>query len=306
MKLLRKTIILTFFPLCFAVVAFAQSGFEGILTSRVTIAGIDMSQITEKIDYTKGDIANQVAALYQTIPAQDLSKFQTTVEQNPMMGMALMMTPPQATVYVKGKIVVMKARGIGYEIQHYQNEASDEAFLYTASLVQPGEAATAAYKPSEGSEVLFKEDKRISPEHFNIERSSKTADIAGYTCSISTYTPKSLQAETPSAMGMPSIQVHKLVVYTSKDLPKGINFSHPYYLPEDDGIMRIDIYLDNGAEPTMVYEITSVQKTAVADSMLVAKKTEPLYSLTDMNYGMKVLGIMMGGMSAMDSGDEND
>lgn len=75
-----------------------------------------------------------------------------------------------------------------------------------------------------------------------------------------------------------------------------INFSHPYYLPEDNGIMRIDIYLNNAAEPTMAYEMVSVNKAPISDGMLVPKKTEPLYELTDMNYGMKLLGIMMGGM----------
>lgn len=111
---------------------FAQSDFEGTLTTRVTMAGVDLSLVTEKIDYEKGNIQEQLEALYKTIPAQDIARMQAM----------------------------------------------------------------------------------------------------------------------------------------------------------------------------MVYEMVSVNKAPISDGMLVPKKTEPLYELTDMNYGMKLLGIMMGGMAAM--GDNDD
>lgn len=306
MKSLRIVIVLIFFTFCSEGTIFSQSTFEGTLTTRVTMAGVDMSVVTEKIDYTKGNIQEQLAALYKAIPAQDIARMQDMMEKNPMMGLALVMTPPKATIHIKGRVAFATMRGLGYEIQHYHNEQSDEAFLYTTSLIQPGEAVTAAYRPSQGYEALFTDDKRITTENFNVERSSRTADVAGFPCAISTYNSKALQSGTGSATGIPNVQVHKLVVYTSKDLPKGINFSHPYYLPEDNGIMRIDIYLNEGKEPTMVYEMISVKKSDISDSMLVPKKTEPLYSLTDMNYGMKLLGIMMGGMAAMNMEDDED
>lgn len=304
MKLLKSIILL--FIICCNGTLFGQSAFEGTLTTRVTMGGVDMSLITEKIDYEKGNIREQIATLYKAIPAPDIARMQAMMQQNPMMGLALVMTPPKATIHLKGEVAFAKTRGLGYEIQHYHNERSDEAFLYTTSLIQPDESVTAAYRPSQGYEVLFTDDKRITSDKFNVERSSKTADVVGYSCAVSTYTPKSLQPGTGSETGIPSVQVHKLVVYTSKDLPKGINFSHPYYLPEDNGIMRIDIYLNDGTEPTMIYEMVSVKKTSIKDSMLVPKKTEPLYVLTDMNYGMKLLGIMMSGMSAFGGDDEQD
>lgn len=306
MKLLEKVLMLLLLTVCCAKVSFAQAVFEGTLKTRVTMAGVDMSVITEKIDYSKGDLGGQIATLYKSSPAQDLSRLQALTEQNPMMGLALAMTPPQATIHVKDKVVFARTKGLGYEIQHYHNLASDEAFLYTASLVQPGEQLTASYKPSDGYEALFTGDKRITTDNFNVDRSGKVATVAGYACAISTYTSKSLQANSGSATGIPSLEVRKLMVYTSKDLPKGLNFSHPYYLPEDHGIMRIDIYLDNGPEPTMVYEMVSVKKVPISDNMFIQKKSAPLYALTDTNYGMKLFGIMIGGMAAMGSGDNDE
>jgi hypothetical protein len=60
------------------------------------MAGVDMSVITEKIDYSKGDLRGQIATLYKSIPAEDLSRLQALMEQNPIMRLALALTPPQA------------------------------------------------------------------------------------------------------------------------------------------------------------------------------------------------------------------
>ncbi|WP_257657815.1 hypothetical protein [Parapedobacter lycopersici] len=291
--------LLFFFLLIIPVIVSAQSSgaaFEGILTTRISMGGVDLGTLTESIDYSKGDVGEQTRALFKNIPPQDMERLKSMLEANPMMGMALMMTPPRATMYLKEGIALVKTKGFGYEIQHYHNLKSDEAFLYTASLIRPGEAVTAAYKPSEGYDELFTDDKRITAEGFHIERPNETATIAGHPCVKAVYTPKTTQPTEQAIPGIPMVQLRKLVVYTSEDLPKTINFSHPYYLPEDHGVMRIDVFMDDSDQPTMVYEITSVEPTAVDDSLLQAKKTEPLYRLTDTNYGMQLLGIMMGGM----------
>lgn len=277
--------------------AWAQGSFEGILTTRVSVGGIDMSALVEKIDYQKGDVQQQMRVFFQNLPAEDMKSYQSTISRNPMIAMALIITPPKAVIYLKNGIALAKTKGLGYEIQHYHNQQSDEAFIYTASLINPQNAITAAYKPSEGYLDLFTDDKRITSEQYTVEKLTKTIQVAGYTCSGASYTPK-LQQKGSS--------IHKLLVYTSKDMPTAINFSHPYYFPEEDGIMRIDIFMDDSNEPVMVYEITDVQKTAVDNNLLQGKKNEPLYELTDLEYGMKVLGIVMGGMKSDDNDDDDD
>ena len=301
MKAFRILISWAICSLCFSLSLFAQSGFEGILTSRVVIMGIDMSEITKKIDYTKGDLAGQMRAIYAAMPDEQLAKFQSAASEDPTVGMLLAMTPPQATVYVKQDLALAKIRGLGYEIEHYHNALSDEAFLYTTSLLQPDQAVTASYKPSEEAAETVAQDKRITSDNFTRVQLNSSSKVANYTCSMSSYT-----AKAGTASSNPGLPLRKLIVYSSEALPKGINFSHPFYLPEEQGIMRIDIYLDDKAEPTMIYEMTSVQQTQLSDELLVPKKTSPLYQLTDMNYGMQVLGIMMGGMSAFGDQENED
>ena len=49
-------------------------------------------------------------------------------------------------------------------------------------------------------------------------------------------------------------------MYTNKAVSKAINFFHNYYLLEDDGIKPIDIFIDDSDHPTIIYEVTSVEK----------------------------------------------
>lgn len=303
MKLL-KYIFVSLLTILFYQNLSAQTSFEGVITSRVTVGGVDFGKIIEKIDYNKPHIQDQFSSLYKNLPPQSLVKLQEVIQKNPMMGLVLVMTPPQATIYIKGKVVNLTARGLGYQIQHYHDEQLDQASIYTNSLIQPQNAVTSIYKPSEGYRELFGNGKYINLEHFQIQRLSKTAIVANYPCAIATYTPKNtIPSTNQNAGGLP---IHKLVVYTNKDIPKGINFSHPYYLPENNGILRIDIYLDKGEEPTMVYEIVDIKKTMIGQNLLLPKKNDPTYVLKDPQYSMKVLGIMMQGMSLMQNDDDED
>lgn len=277
----------------------SNTDFEGVLTTLVTIAGVDISVLSEGIDYTKNNRAEQVAELYKKIPPADLARMQATLQKEPLLGMALMILPPKGTLYVKGNATLAHAKGVGYELYNYHNSDSDQGILYMGSLVMPSEVITANYKPSQDLDSLFSKDKLITSDAFAIERTGKTETVAGYPCTISVYTPK-------SPAQVKNYKLRKLIVYTSKDMPKGINFSHPYYLPEDHGVLRIDAYMTDEDQPTAIYQITAVKKTAVSDDQLQPKKSQPVYSLTDMQYGLKALAIMMGGLSALGSKNEDD
>lgn len=286
--------------------------FEGTLTTKILLGGVDLSILTDNIDYSKGDVQQQIKAAYAKLSAGDLERLKKLTEANPMMGMVIMMTPPKGTITLKGDVAVARTRGFGYEIAHYHNRIKDEAYIYTGSLVDTNNNATATYKPSGGYSALFAGDKLVNPDEYAIGKLPGTVTVAGYNCTRSVYTPKNPGAKKEAAVpGMPAMALQKLIVYSSADMPADINFSHPYYFPEKTGVMRIDIYFDKDEKPTMVYEVVDVKKGNVGDAALTVKKTEPLFNLASgnvMEYGMKLMGIMMGGMSAggTENGDDDN
>ncbi|RXK86919.1 hypothetical protein [Filimonas effusa] len=309
--MMKKIVVAVLLVMITVTVALAgDPPFEGTLTTKVLIGGVDLSVITENIDYSKGDIKQQITDAYKKLSKEDLERLKKLTEANPMMGMAIMMTPPKGTITIKGDVTVARTRGLGYEIAHYHNRGKDDAYIYTGSLTDTSNNATATYKPSAGYAALFAGDKLVNADEYIIEKLPGTVSVAGYTCTKSVYTPKNPGANKQAAVpGMPAMTLQKLVVYSSAALPADINFSHPYYLPEKNGVMRIDIYFDKNDTPAMVYEVVDVKKASVNDTALAVRKTEPLYDLAGgnvMEYGMKLMGIMMGGLSMQGEGNENE
>jgi hypothetical protein len=77
-------------------------------------------------------------------------------------------------------------------------------------------------------------------------------------------------------------------------MPKSLNFIHPYYLEEDNGIMKIDLFFSENTP--MVYEFKKVTPRSVAEAEMAIKESQPVYdSKTEAQaLGMKIMGIMFG------------
>ncbi|SEM49926.1 hypothetical protein SAMN05216436_10518 [bacterium A37T11] len=282
---------------------------EGVLDTKVSMYGVDLSPLTDEANGTT--MKERMEVLKKKIPAAKAEALKTKIESNPMMGLAMVLLPPRGTIYLKKDVVLGKIYGLGYYLEHYHNLQSDEGVIYMSSLEEPLTEATASYQPSKGYEKVYSGNKMIHADQFNITKESGSVTVAGYPCQRSIYTAKNLNAEAPSSMaGMTTPIVHKLVVYTSDKVSKSINFSHPYYLPEDHGILRIDAYYDESKEPSAVYEVTAVKPQTVTDELLAVKKSKPLYAIDDVTYGMKVMTIMFGGLSSLkddqDADDDTD
>lgn len=272
---------------------FAQSSFQGILRSQVSILGVDMSEFTRKLDYSKPELASQFKDIYQSLDPAKRQKLETLLQSDPSIAMLLALTPPQGTLYIDGDIALAKIIGLGYQVQHYHNMQEDKALIYTASLIDPQMQVTASYSPKQSQKLTLEENRHITPENFTRTLSDKTVQIAGYTCSISTYRPK--QAIAPQG----ALPLSKLLVYSSEQMPKTINFSHPYYLPEEQGILKIEAFLENQTEPILSYTISSVNPQPIGPQQLAFQQSSPLFSLTDMEYSAQVLQIMFSGMHSL-------
>ena len=93
------------------------------------------------------------------------------------------------------------------------------------------------------------------------------------------------------------MHVAKLEVWTSEQMPKSLNFIHPYYLEEEDGIMKIDLFANGIEGVSMVYEFKTVSPKKLSDSELDIVQTSPVYNAkTDLQkIAGKLMGIMFGG-----------
>ncbi|HWK99740.1 MAG TPA: hypothetical protein VNQ55_07330 [Parapedobacter sp.] len=284
---------------------------EGTIEMGMYSHNVDLGFFIKEIDFSRDDVPEQFTELAENNEEAQafLALLQEYSSTNPFAALGLMMNGVIGTYYVKDDIVLGKARGFGYEFDNYHDAGNDVGKVFVRTLVQTDEIAdedrelSFTYVPSVDLGVGGGGTFDVSI--YNREVSPASTVVAGYACDVSTYTIKSQHIPEPDPNNPlpPTPIVYKLVVYTSDAFNKTINFTHPFYLPEDAGILKLEIYYDNGDEPTLVMQPEDITARTIADAELQIEVKEPVYSFSDVSVAWKMLAIMFSGWGALEEGE---
>lgn len=278
---------------------------EGIVEMGMFSQGTDIGHYIKHIDFSRDDTGEQLQALIAEAGAEDnfLSHFQQVGEQNPMAVLALMFNTVIADYYIKGEAVLAKSRGFGFNYDHLHDNRQDVGKIFMETLVSTDEIPEADrkisvdYSPStqEGTSANTSFDADL----FNREILDAKENVLGYACNVSVYTPKPefVTPDPNNPMSQPMIR--KLVVYTSPLFSNTINFTHPFYMPEEGGILRVDMYMENGEQPTLEMRPYTINQQTITDAQLNIERSEPIYQMTDFSWGFKALAIFMSGWGTL-------
>lgn len=272
---------------------------EGSVEMGIFSNDIDLGKLIGKIDFSKANVKEQ----YEQLIAHDAEVkaifdwIANMGNQHPLAAWALMLNIAECTYNIKNEEVVGKVRGFGWTMDNYYNKPQDQASLYLETLVQTDKIRDqdktifSSFKPSEhkGSGAI----NEVDFNQFNRETKSDKQVILGYACDVIVYTPKTLDENAP-------MQVQKLVVYTSPLFTDAINFAHPFYLEENQGILRLDIYYLNNETPTLVMKPKEIKEKKLTAHDLTSRTAIPVYTQDDINWGFKALGIMMSGWGMLE------
>lgn len=274
---------------------------EGIVEMGMFTHGIDIGHYIKNIDFTREDTREQLEELIaEAGPGNDLlSHFQRIGEQNPMAVLALMFNTVISDYHIKDDIVLGQSRGFGFIYNHLHDQSKDQGKIYMESLTSTQEIPEAdrkiyvEYVPSEQAAVS--PNTSFDAELFDRQLLPETESVSGYECSVSVYTLKAEYAPSNPDYPMATPLIQKLVVYTSPLFSKTINFTHPFYMPEEGGILRIDMYMDNGEQPTLEMRPYRISPEKLNNTQLEIETAEPVYTIDDVSWGFKALSIFMSG-----------
>lgn len=259
---------------------------EGVIELDIYFPGNDLSELLKKTDPSKGNIKQQMEKAISTVDAQQQQRIQSSVQNNPIMAMQVILAPLlQNRIFVKGDDVTAKCDGLTYHLENTLNAANNSGKIYVVSQSNPKNAVTFNYDDEFfGNSTL---QTKIDSELYDRVETEETKTIAGYVCKKMIYTLKGNASP---------MSIVKLDVWTSKQMPQSLNFIHPYYLEEDYGIMKIDLYPKLESEPGLVYEFKKVTPTTVESADMSIKQSTPLYNAeTDLQpIAAKLMGIMFG------------
>ena len=281
---------------------------EGTIEMGMYSHGIDLGYFIREIDFSRDDVPEQFAELAENNEeAQEfLALLQEYSASNPFAAFGLMMNGAICTYYVKDDVVLGKVRGLGYEMENYHDVKNDEGKLFLRTLVQTDEipeadrALSVNYVPS--VDLGVGSGGAIDLALYDRAASSEKAVVAGYSCQVSTYTIKSQHIPEPDPENPlpPTPTCYKLVVYTADAFNKTINFTHPFYLPEDAGILKLEIFYDSGEEPTLVMQPDDITPRTVTDAELQIQVKDPVYDYNDTGLAWKMLTILLSGWGSLE------
>ncbi|WP_303311438.1 hypothetical protein [Hymenobacter sp. BT730] len=280
---------------------------QGIITTRVSLPGNPYDKLLSQIDPAKGNVQDQMQQLAMRMTPAEQQQFQAEAEKlSPALVMGAMMLPRKGTIYCRGQEARVSTDGLSYHLENYFDGAKNSGLLLMAAHASAERVAytynAATMKKSWQSIVVTEED-------YTLKTSPETSLIAGYPCQKTTYTLKpGAAAPTTDEPGAISQKPVALDVWTSAQIPQLLNFAHPVYVKEKNGITKLVVYFDKARKQIMVYEFASVQLKPVTPQDLQIKPNTPIldYAKDEMQIGMKSLAIMLGGAGPQQSGTSND
>lgn len=284
---------------------------EGVIEMGMYSHGVDLGYFIRQIDFSRNDVSEQFTALAGN--SEEGRNFMTLLQEysdtNPFAALGLMTNTVVGTYYVKDDVVLGKARGFGYEFDNYHDLGNDIGKVFTQTLVQTAEipaedrALSMHYIPSK--DLGVGSGGAIDLSIYDRQVAASQTVVAGYSCNVSTYTIKSQYIPEPDPENpLPQSPIcYKLVVYTADGFNKTINFTHPFYLPEDGGILKLEIYYDDSEEPTLVMQPEEITPRAITESELQIREITPVYDINDPSIGWKMLAILFSGWGAIDEGE---
>ncbi|WP_164108892.1 MULTISPECIES: hypothetical protein [Sphingobacterium] len=271
---------------------------QGTIEMGTFSQGVDLSKLVGKVDFSHTDPKSQ----YQTLLKNDkeVQAITNVVEQiaaqNPIAGLALSMNATACTYYIKGDVVLGKVKGLGWEMDNFHDQQQDKGSLYLETLTRTDEIAEtdkkiyAQYTPSANPGAGA--SNAIELSNFNRVALNKQEIINGYLCDVTQLTPKTIDPDAPMNM-------RKLLVYTSPLFNKTINFTHPFYLQEENGILRLDIYFIDDKTPTLVMKPKNIEQRIVKNDELQSRTAQPIYTELSAEWAFKALPIMMSGWAVL-------
>ncbi|AIZ63882.1 hypothetical protein PK28_09640 [Hymenobacter sp. DG25B] len=268
---------------------------QGIITTKVSLPGNPYDKLLSQIDPTKGNVQAQMQQLAMRMTPAEQQQFQAEAAKlSPALVMGAMMLPRKGTIYYRGQEARVSTDGLSYHLENYFDGAKNTGLFLLAAHASPERVAytynAATLKKSWQSIVVTEEDYtlKIFPE---------TSLVAGYPSQKTTYTLKPGAAAPANNPGEMSQKPVALDVWTSAQIPQMLNFAHPVYVKEKNGITKLIVYFDKERRQKMVYEFASVQLKPISPQDLQIKANTPIldYAKDELQIGMKSLAIMMGG-----------
>ncbi|PZP49317.1 MAG: hypothetical protein DI598_08190 [Pseudopedobacter saltans] len=270
---------------------------EGHLQYAISIEDKVLKKYMDNIKQGKGKPMEAMKNAANGMSPAEIDYLKKITKDNPEMGLSLILLPYLGnSINLKGEKTLGECKAITYELQNLWDQTENKGVNYIESTVDPSNNLSFTYDKS----YKVDDPMTIGANNFDKVETSEHVKVLDFDTHKTVYKRKSSTSHKVP---------YKLEVYTTPFISNAVNFSHPYYSDEKDGIVKINAYLTEGAAP-MVYQLVKYDKNKVTAAELTPKTSTKQYSTkteTDkVTLGFNVLGIMLNTGGEGSSGTKED
>lgn len=259
---------------------------EGYLFYQMDIEDKVLKKLTEYVRQQPNSPMDAMKQASKKLSQTEIAYLQKLSANNPELMMSLILLPLLGSeITVKGSTALAEAKGLTYTLQNLWDQQTGKGVCHIFSSIHPENQF------SYQTDKKFKEENKalvkIDGQDFDRLETNESIIISGFkTVKIIYNRKKSAQSNVPC----------KLEIYTSPQLSNVVNFSHPYYMDEGNGIVKIKAYLSERMPP-VVYELVQIKRVAIPDSDLKIPQDGPVLPTNTLQeraaLGFRILGIML-------------
>lgn len=265
---------------------------QGSIDVRITTPGSALGGLLQQVDPTKGNIAAQLKKLAAKLSAKERAQLESQGQKAGIMNLAVIMLPMKSVIFIKGKQATAKFDALTFHGENTVNDAKRQGMIYVKSQ-NSAKSMTVSYTGDSFDEMA---QNPLKATDYSITKTRETSIIAGYLCHKNIYTLKKTQPSNPGPGSFPNATIYQLEVWSSREMPKSVNFLHPLYINEEAGIMKILIQYQKENPLKILYEFTKVDQRTVSEEEMQIKTTPKIhdFSKDKATLGMEMMGIVFG------------
>lgn len=267
---------------------------EGIIKGKVSTPGNMFGELMGKIDFSKNNVQEQMEAIMSKWTEEEMERYQKDMKKAGMLVMALTGMPMRFTIWNKAQLSVCR-----YDALNYHGETKADLGKQTGMMFMKSSRNDDELTLSYTGEQMQKMCQQIlTKEDYDIIRTNENTTVAGYPCMKCVYTLKSTE-NLPAGKAAPgNDKPYRVEVWSSTLIPKSLNFLHPLYVEETNGIMKLLVSFDKAESLKLQYEFVSVENKTIAESELTIQKSAVVHDAGNekvlLGLVQKLMSITMG------------
>jgi len=272
---------------------------EGIIYSRASFPGHPLNDSLKTLDFETGDFSAQ----YHVI--QDLKKHQQSIKaeqeqeiKDAFFVSAIMLLPAYSKMYFTSSKALIKTDALGYH-QEILINTSDNSGKLILSDRDKTNRGTINFHTLDIKEVWQK--YQVDAAQYNIQKTTETAVIAGYTCKKIIYT----FGGTSRGAGVSNYIINmlplKVTAWYTDELNPAINHIHPLYFEMEKAVLKFEVEYDKNKKNKMLVEVIKLEPQKIAEEKFDMAEIAPVveHKKNGSESGMMIMQVMMNAIALL-------